>query len=79
MNCMRNKDFQEGIRAVLVDRDNAPAWAPKTLGEVTSEQVNAYFEPLGEHDLDVFATTKSDPVPTATAAATATAAGGEAK
>ena len=55
MNCMRNGDFREGIRAVLVDRDNAPQWMPKQLESVTTEQINAYFEPLGEYDLDVFA------------------------
>lgn len=52
---MRNADFKEGIRAVLVDRDNKPQWSPKALEDISAEQVNAYFEPLGVHDLDVFA------------------------
>lgn len=55
MNCMRNTDFKEGIRSVLVDRDNNPQWSPKALEDISAEQVNAYFEPLGAHDLDVFA------------------------
>jgi enoyl-CoA hydratase len=55
MNCMKGGDFREGIRALLVDRDNSPKWSPPALEEVSAERVNAYFEPLGDHDLDVFA------------------------
>jgi len=36
-------DFQEGIRALLVDRDNKPVWKPALSGPV---EVNAFFEPL---------------------------------
>jgi hypothetical protein len=36
---MAAPDFQEGIRALLVDRDNSPQWAP--LGDI-----DAYFTPL---------------------------------
>ena len=40
-----------GIRAVLVDKDNKPQWNPATLGEVSSESINKYFESLNEHEL----------------------------
>lgn len=46
--CMAAPDFQEGIRAVLVDKDHAPQWAPMA-------DVNSYFAPL-EHDMDLSAT-----------------------
>ncbi len=39
-------DFFEGIRAVVVDKDNAPAWDPATLDKVTDAQVQDYFAPL---------------------------------
>ena len=54
MNCMRGGDFREGIRALLVDRDNSPKWDPSTLTGVTEDRVKSFFEPLGDYDLDVF-------------------------
>lgn len=43
--CARHKDFAEGVRALLVDKDNDPQWAYKTLDEVPKEHVEAHFTP----------------------------------
>jgi enoyl-CoA hydratase len=40
---MAGHDFYEGIRALLIDKDNKPAWDPATLGGVTKDIVEAHF------------------------------------
>ncbi len=48
---MAAHDFFEGVRALIVDKDNAPNWQPNTLAAVDDSAVDAYFEPLGDQDL----------------------------
>ncbi|MFG1381861.1 enoyl-CoA hydratase/isomerase family protein [Xanthobacter versatilis] len=43
---MAGHDFYEGVRAVLVDRDNAPKWQPSKLEEVDSAVIAAHFDPI---------------------------------
>jgi enoyl-CoA hydratase len=50
----RGVDFYEGVRAVIVDKDNRPQWRPARAADVTKEEIDAYFAPLGADDL-VFA------------------------
>jgi enoyl-CoA hydratase len=49
--CMRENDFAEGVRALLVDRDNSPVWNPASLSQVTDQHIASYFASLGGHDL----------------------------
>ena len=39
-------DFAEGVRAVIVDKTNDPAWNPATPEEVTEDLLDAIFAPL---------------------------------
>lgn len=39
-------DFAEGVRAVLIDKDNAPQWNPSDPAEVTQAMLDAIFAPL---------------------------------
>jgi enoyl-CoA hydratase len=39
-------DFYEGIRAVIIDKDNHPRWNPASLADVTADAVESHFAPL---------------------------------
>lgn len=43
---VRTHDFQEGVRSVIVDKDNDPHWDPRTLAGVTEPMLNTFFAPL---------------------------------
>lgn len=43
-NFARSHDFCEGVRALLIDRDNKPAWNKKSINEVSIPEIAAYFE-----------------------------------
>ncbi len=47
----RGHDFYEGVRAVIVDKDNAPRWQPAALDGVTPAMVEAHFAPLDGGEL----------------------------
>ena len=40
----RGHDFYEGVRAVIVDKDNRPRWAPSP----SAREIDAYFAPLDD-------------------------------
>lgn len=46
-------DFYEGVRAVLIDRDQKPVWNPVTVEDVTDEMVAAHFENLDDKELNL--------------------------
>ncbi len=46
-----SRDFPEGIRAAVIDKDRQPKWSPPTVAEVTPAMVDAYFAPRGADEL----------------------------
>ncbi|MES2058665.1 MAG: enoyl-CoA hydratase/isomerase family protein, partial [Pseudomonadota bacterium] len=42
----RHPDFGEGVRALLIDKDNNPTWNPATPEGVTAAMVDGFFQPL---------------------------------
>jgi len=42
----REPEFYEGIRAVVIDKDNAPKWNPASLEAVSEDKVASYFADL---------------------------------
>jgi len=49
---VRGHDFYEGIRAVIIDKDQAPRWQPAALAAVTEAEVDRHFAPLAR-ELDL--------------------------
>lgn len=45
--CVRpGSDFYEGIRALLVDKDQSPKWNPSTIENVTDGMIEEFFAPI---------------------------------
>ncbi len=49
----KGNDFVEGVRALLIDKDNAPKWSPSTLADVTERDVANHFENIGSRELRI--------------------------
>ena len=45
---VQRHDFIEGVRAVIVDKDNAPRWDPATPEGVSDHVIDQIFAPLPE-------------------------------
>ncbi|CAF4136220.1 unnamed protein product, partial [Adineta steineri] len=53
-NTMIGHDFYEGVRAVLVDKDNKPQWKPNSLKNVSDKEIEDYFKkPSSNEDLQI--------------------------
>ena len=48
---MEGRDFFEGVRAQIIDKDRNPQWSPATLTDVSAADVEAYFADLGDAEL----------------------------
>lgn len=52
VQCARHPDFAEGVRALLIDKDNKPAWQYPDLKQLPAAAVEAHFEaPWANHPL----------------------------
>ena len=49
--CIAGRDFMEGIRATIVDKDRNPAWHPARLEDVTDDIVDRHFKSVGALEL----------------------------
>ncbi|WP_332685147.1 enoyl-CoA hydratase/isomerase family protein [Bosea sp. (in: a-proteobacteria)] len=44
-------DFYEGVRAVVIDKDQAPIWQPASIEALDPAAIEAHFAPLGATEL----------------------------
>lgn len=44
-HCARNRDFAEGVRALLIDRDNTPRWTHPDAAALPARWVDSHFVP----------------------------------
>ncbi len=52
VQCSRHPDFVEGVRALLIDKDNQPNWHYAVMGQVPADWIEAHFElPWDEHPM----------------------------
>jgi enoyl-CoA hydratase/carnithine racemase len=55
VQCCAHPDLAEGVRALLIDKDNAPRWTPRTLDEIAPSWIDEHFAeptwPDGQHPL----------------------------
>ena len=47
---VQRPDFVEGVRALIVDKDNAPRWEPATVVGVSDHMIDRIFAPLPEDE-----------------------------
>ena len=45
---VQRNDFTEGVRALLIDKDNAPRWSPATPEGVSQHMIDQIFAPMPE-------------------------------
>ena len=48
---MNDHDFYEGVRALIIDKDNKPSWSPKSIEDVEDGFVDEFFHSLAENEL----------------------------
>lgn len=50
-HCFKGHDFYEGVRAALVERSSDPHWAPASIEALRQQDIEPYFESLGDAEL----------------------------
>ena len=50
---MNHGEFFEGVRALLIDKDNNPKWSHKSVSDVKQSEVDYFFNRPEELNLDI--------------------------
>ena len=52
---VKEPDFKEGVRALLVDKDNKPTWMHASLADIPLADVERFFAPMERTESELFA------------------------
>lgn len=47
---LKDSDFHEGVRALLIGKDKKPKWNPPSIEDVPLDRVRSFFDPLPNND-----------------------------
>lgn len=62
VQCCLQTDFSEGVRALLIDKDNSPQWRPRNWEDLSPEEIESYFRsPWPENPLRDLGAGKGNP------------------
>lgn len=50
---MNNREFFEGVRALLIDKDKSPKWTHKHVKDIKKEEVDFFFNRPEKLNLDI--------------------------
>jgi enoyl-CoA hydratase len=50
----RLADFHEGVRAVILDKDNEPRWSPSNVDAIDPAAIEAFFAPADDGELAIY-------------------------
>ena len=50
---MAHTEFYEGIRALLVEKDRSPKWMHKSVRDITSDEIEYFFNKPRQCLLDI--------------------------
>lgn len=50
---VQTRNFHEGVRAALIDRDYCPRWSPDSVYDVSFDMVAPFFQPLDQNEYKV--------------------------
>ncbi|MGX7681541.1 enoyl-CoA hydratase/isomerase family protein [Jatrophihabitans sp. DSM 45814] len=54
LRCIAGREFIEGIRAQVIDKDRQPRWNPATLTDVSNAIIDSHFDPVNANKLAIY-------------------------